>query len=260
MIEYKFHIDPNKIRVQDPQTGFHDEMLNRAVVLPKDRLLVGLGDSEEKVRARLMARYEKSARELRTRTLFGPNGEDLDFEVQAFQYLVRLLNQQSRPAQGWRYWGALLGNNIDFTLDIPGYETFPEARRQALEANLQAHHPIHHLTINGTEVQIAPWKRSLELWLRRLLCQVLPILVIVIGYLVVSRSMAGKWFTFFLVLTAIGYSFYYGGRVVWMLLARRLVPPDYRMCVLLGARRRIPLIDMWLARLVWGLPQANNHA
>jgi hypothetical protein len=165
-IEYKIHIDPQQIRIQDPQTGYHEEMSNRAVVLPKDRLVLGLGESEEKVRARLIARFQKSANDLRTLALFGPRGDDLDYEIQVLQFLARLLNTQSLSVRGWRHYGALLGSDFDYNLEIPGYESFSEARRHALEHNFQARQPLRRLAINGQEVQIPPSKRRLELWAR----------------------------------------------------------------------------------------------
>jgi hypothetical protein len=257
-IEYKIHIDPQQIRIQDPQTGYHEEMSNRAVVLPKDRLVLGLGESEEKVRARLIARFQKSANDLRTLALFGPRGDDLDYEIQVLQFLARLLNTQSLSVRGWRHYGALLGSDFDYNLEIPGYESFSEARRHALEHNFQARQPLRRLAINGQEVQIPPSKRRLELWARRVFSQALPIIAIVLGYLLMPRSMAGSWFTFFIFLTVIGYLFYYGGRVAWMLLARRLVPHDYCMNKLQGNHRRISQIDLWLAQKVWGTPPAGS--
>jgi hypothetical protein len=255
--EFLFHIDPEQLRVQDPQSGYHLEMSNRAVVLPKDRLMVALGEPEEAVRARLSSRYGKSARDLRTRTLFGSSGDDLPYEIQAFQYFNRLLSGQLQQARPAALFGARLAGSFDYALEIPGYETFPEARRQALEQNLQARLPIRKLLINGRQVQIPLWKRNLELLLRRLLCQALPILAILAGYLFMPRTFVSSWISFFLFLMLTGYLFYYGGRLLWMLLVRRLVPRDYRMCMLQGAHKRFSQIDQWLAQVAWGVPRSG---
>jgi hypothetical protein len=38
-----------------------------------------------------------------------------------------------------------------------------------------------------------------------------------------------------------------------MLLARWLVPGDYRLCMLQGMRTRLSRVDRLLARVVWGM-------
>jgi hypothetical protein len=251
-IEFVFHFKSDKILIQDPQTGYNLEMSKRAVVLSKNKLLLALGETEEKVRARLSSRYEKRGDEIRTCTLFGPQGSELTFEIQAFQFFTRLLHSQSQKARGSAHFSAKLVDNFDYVLDIPGYETFSEARRQALEQGLQAHLRIRRLVINGQEVQIPMGKRNLEFWLRRLLCQALPIAAITAGYLVIPPAIARNPLSFLAYLMAIMYVFYYGGKTLWMALVRRLVPQEYRLCMLQGTRDRISKIDLWLARIVWG--------
>ncbi len=254
-IEFTFHIDPEQIRIQDPQTGYKLEMLNLAWIQPREKLLLALGEPEDKVRARLRGRRLKPDSEIYSSKLFGSSGAELFYEIQAFQFFTRVLHEQSQRARSMAHFAAGLAGNFDYSLDIPTYENFPEARRQALEQSLQARLPIRRLAINGQEVQIAHWRRILVLTLRRVLCQALPILAILAGYLFMPRTFVHSWLSFFLFLTVIGYLFYYGGRLLWMLAVRWLVPRDYCLCMLQGAHKQLAQIDQWLAQVVWGVPR-----
>ena len=51
---------------------------------------------------------------------------------------------------------------------------------------------------------------------------------------------------------AVLFLFYYGGKILWMLLARRLAPLDYRLAMLRGTRDQLSTADAWLARTLWG--------
>ena len=94
--EFIFHIDPEQIRLQDPQTGYHLEMSNRAVVRLSNGELLGLGEPEEIVRRRLDRRRRGQAGEIRSVTLFQADGAWLAGEIQAMKYYTWRLHQQSQ--------------------------------------------------------------------------------------------------------------------------------------------------------------------
>jgi hypothetical protein len=257
--EFVFQIDPEQIRIQDPQTGYHLEMSNRAVIRQSDGELLALGEPEEKARAILDSRRRGPAGgqdgEIRTIPLFAADGAWLACEIQAMKHFTWQLHKQSAQARPMAHFLTKLRDGFDYILTIPGYEDFPAARRQALEQSLQAHLRLRRLVINGREVQIPIWKRNLEFWLRRLLAQALPIAAILGGYLTMPSAAAGSPFSFLAYLMAIAYLSYYGGRLLWMLLARSIVPYHYRLYMLQGTHRRLSRIDQMLARAVWGSPR-----
>jgi len=57
--------------------------------------------------------------------------------------------------------------------------------------------------------------------------------------------------SFLAYLLIIIYFTYYAGKILWMLLARRLVPANYRLCMLQGVRSRLTWVDHSLARALW---------
>lgn len=256
-IEFTIHIDPQQIRIQDPQTGYKLEMLNLAWIQPREKLLLALGEPEDKARARLRGRRMRPDTEIYSSKLFGASGAELFYEIQAFQFFTRLLLEQLQRAGSAGHFVDRLTSSFDYALEISGYEAFPEARRSALEHSLQARLPIRRLAINGQPVQIARWRRILEAWLRRVLCQALPILAILAGYLFMPRAFAGSWLSFFLFLMVVGYLSYYGGRLLWMVAVRRLVPRDYCLSMLQGTHKQLAKIDQWLAQLAWGVPRSE---
>jgi len=95
-------------------------------------------------------------------------------------------------------------------------------------------------------------RREAEFWLRRLLVWIVPVVATAIAYVAAPMSIRENRLVLFVYLLAIAFAIYYGGRVLWMLAARRLVPATYRLCMLQGVRYRVPAIDQWLARVLWG--------
>ena len=122
---------------------------------------------------------------------------------------------------------------------------------------MQAHLRLRRLVINGREVQIPKARRTADHWLRRLFVWVMPVVATVFGYVTVPMAILENRFYLFVYLLAIALVFYYSGRVLWMVCARRLVPPTYRLCMLQGLRHRLPLIDKWLAKVLWGAEGRN---
>jgi hypothetical protein len=251
--EFTFQIDPERIVIQDAQIRYRLGVNNRVVYRQKDGRLLALGETEKVVRARLGGQYDWEAGEVRSCSLFGADGAELAYEIQAMQYFTRLLHHQSHGVRPAAHFIARLGNGFDYFLTVQDYETFPEARRNTLEQSLQAHLRMRRLVINGRAVHIPVGKRILELWLRRLLTLILPLAAILAGYLTIPRSVASSPFTFLFYLLVISYSSYYGGKIAWMLLSRRIVPADYRLYMLQGARAKLANVDRLLVRVFWGL-------
>ncbi|MDD4904341.1 MAG: hypothetical protein PHX77_07575 [Candidatus Bipolaricaulis sp.] len=258
-IEFTFRITQDEIRVRDRETGFDRAFVNRVAVHEKPRIIVALGEDEEKVKARLGAWYLEHASEIRFATLFDAEGADRRYEIRVLEYLTRALHRQSQDSRRLKHIAAKLRNAFDYVLEIPGYEAFPEARRHALEEGIQAHMRVRRLVVNGTEVQIPVHRREAEHWLRRLLVWVAPVVATAIAYVAAPVSIMESRLTLFVYLLAIAFCVYYGGKVLWMLAARRLVPATYRLCMLQGLRHRLPAIDQWLARRIWGVTKTGPH-
>jgi hypothetical protein len=254
--EFKFQIDAERICVQDKFSGYHAEVTNRAVYHRSSGRLLALGEPEQVARARLSAYYERQPGEIHSVTLFGADGAELVYEICILKDFTYLLHRQAQRARPMAYILAKLVDSFDYSLSIPGYETFPESRRHAMEQQLQAHLRLRRLMINGREVQIPMWRRNLEFWLRRLLVTILPLLATAIGYLTMPAAVKAGPLSFLAYLFFILYATYYAGKILWMLLSRRLVPADYRLCMLQGAHCRLSRIDRSLARVFWGLKSA----
>lgn len=251
-IEFAFRITKDEIHVRDKETGFDRTFVNRVGVDAKRGIIVSLGEPEDKAKARLGTWYLEHASEVRFCTLFDAKGVDLYYEIRVLEYMTRMLHRESQDSRRFKHMTAKLVNAFDYMLEIPDYEAFPEARRHALEESIQAHLRMRRLVINGNEVQIPRSRRQIEHWLRRLFVWVVPVVATMVGYVSVPPSILENRLYLFIYLLAIAMVFYYGGRVLWMLCARRLVPQTYRLCMLQGMRQRLPAIDKFLARILWG--------
>ncbi|MEN6370052.1 MAG: hypothetical protein ABFD77_10225 [Thermotogota bacterium] len=256
-IEFTFRITKDEIRVRDKETGFDRALVNRVGAHDKRGIIVSLGEPEDKAKARLGAWYLEHASEVRFATLFGAEGPDLRYEIRLLEYLTRQLHRQSQESRRFGHMTAKFASAFDYVLEIPGYEAFPEERRHALEESIQAHLRLRRLLINGREVQISKARRTTDHWLRRLFVWVVPVAATMAGYATVPTTVLENRLYLFLYLLAIALAFYYGGKVLWMLCARRLVPPTYRLRMLQGLRYRLPLIDKWLAKVLWGATETS---
>ncbi len=256
-IEFTFRITKDEIHVRDKETGFDRTFVNRVAVDAKRGIILALGEPGDKVKARLGKWYLDHASEVRFCTLFDAKGTNLYYEIRVLEYVTRMLHRQSQDSRRFKHVAAKLANAFDYVLEIPGYETFPEARRHALEESMQAHLRLRRLVVNGNEVQIPKGRREAELWLRRFFVWVIPVVATAFGYVTAPPPMLENRLYLFLYLLAIALAFYYGGKVLWMLCARRLVPPTYRLRMLQGLRYRLPLIDQWLAKVLWGTTETS---
>lgn len=258
-IEFRFQIDPARIVVQDAQTGYQLEVSNRVIYRRRDGQILLLGVSEQEAQSRLSNDYEREVGEICSALLFGAEGGELANELRAMENFTRLLHHQSQRARPTAHFLTKLVDGFDYIVSLPGYEAYPESRRQRLEQRLQGHLRLRRLVINGREVQTPLWRRNLEFWLRRMLLWVIPIAAMVVAYLTMPAIIASKALFFLLYLLAIIYLCHYAGKVLWMLLARRLVPLEYRLCMLQGVRSRLSPIDRYLAKVWWRADLARLH-
>jgi hypothetical protein len=251
-IEFTFRITKDEIHVRDKETGFDRTFANRVGAHDKRGIIVSLGEPEDKAKARLGTWYLEHASDVRFCTLFDAKGADLHYEIRMLEYVTRMLHGQSQANRRFKHMAAKFVNAFDYVLEIPGYEAFPEARRHALEESMQAHLRLRRLLINGREVQISKARRTTDHWLRRIFVWVLPVVATMTGYATVPTTVLENRLYLFVYLLAIALFSYYTGRIVWMLCARGLVPPTYRLRMLQGMRHRLPAIDKFLARTLWG--------
>jgi hypothetical protein len=250
-LEFVFHIDSERISIADPSTGYRLDVTNRAVVRDGDGLLLALGKGGDEMLAQAERRRGQKGAGSRTCSLFGVDGSELIYEIKVLEHLTQRLHGQFQEAHPIRYFAAKLIDRFDYSMSILGYKMFPEGRRVALEQTIQAHLRLRRLTINGRAVQIPVWRRRIEFWSRRLLVRIVPLAAVVVGYLFGPRAITSRPAALFAYLVAIlGFS-YYGGRLLWSLFAREVVPVDYRLCMLKGRRRRLSRFDRWLAQAVW---------
>ncbi len=248
-VKFVFRIDSERIRAEDPQTGYHTEVPNRAVIRERDGLLVGL--SERKAPGSPGGQSPEERTGHRVAMLFGTGDAELEHEIKVLENITCVLHGQSRSARAAAHFAAKLADRFDYLFEIPGYEGFPEERRRALEESIQAHLRLRRLVMNGRDVQIPTWKRELEIWVRRLLVRGVPAGAVAAGYLTLPHAVAASRWSTAGYLAAIILLSYYGGKVLWMLGVRGLVPRTYRLCMLQGAHHRVLPIDRWLARTLW---------
>jgi hypothetical protein len=256
-VEFIFRMSPEQIRVENPRTGYHLEIGNRAVVRQQDGLLLALGEHKTGGGDDPDERSAKHASDPRVLTLFGAADAELEVEIKALEHLTYMLHRQSQGVQPIAHLAMKLVDGFDYILEIQGYEEFPEARRRALEESMQAHLRLRRLVINGREVEIPMWKRELEIWVRRLFIRGLPIGAVAAGYLALPQAIAVSRWSILGYLLAIAALSYYGGKALWMLAARGLVPRDYRLCMLQGTHHRLLPTDRWLARALWGVARSR---
>lgn len=266
-IKFEFQINPEKINIHDPFTGYRLEIENKVVYRKKSGTVLALGDAEDIVKARLgwqdptsppsiqptiPSSQATADPDIRYQALFSEDGEEFKHEILAMKYFTQALHRQSLRTRPFAHLAAKVFDNFDYLLFIQGYEGFKQDRRSALEQNLQVHLRIRKLIMNGHSVEIPLWKKNVEFWSRRFLTIILPVLMMLIGYLnmpVVVKSSAIVLLVYLLLIT---YGIYYSGKILWMLLARKLVPRDYRMCMLQGNRSQLSGWEIALVRALWG--------
>ncbi len=249
-IEFGFRITPEEVSVSDAGTGFAKVFPNRIAVLASRGTFLAFGETDTQVKARLGAWYEEHADRVEFLTLFGPDGTHLEYEIRVLEHLTRILHGQSQDARRMAHLARKLAHDFDYVLEIPGYETFPAGRRAALEQTMQAHLRLRRLKINGREVQISVRRREAEFWLRVLFGWV-TVAATAVAYLTAPRAVEQSGLFLFAYLAGVAVASHLGGRVLWMLAARRLLPPTYRLCMLQGRRERISRIDRALVRAFW---------
>jgi hypothetical protein len=250
-IEFCFQINPDRICVQDLSTGYRLETNNRVVYRRRDEQILALGEDDKEARTQLGEFYEREADEICSATLFGADGAELPYEIRAMENFTRLLHRQSQSARPTIHFFAKLVDGFNYSMTIPNYENFSKSRRSALEQNLQGHLRLRRLVVNEREVQIPLWRRNLEFYLRRMLILVIPLVAMVAVYLNLPTAFTSNPILFLACLLLPVYCFYYLGKIVWMLLARWLVPVDYRLCMLLGRRSTFSRVDHFLVRVLW---------
>ncbi len=253
--EFVVHIDPEHLRIEDRKAGTHLEFPNRVVVEKRRGLILSLGEDEDAVRARFGDRFP--AGEIATLTVFGADDGLLAYELRVIGHLTRLLANQSGGTRSVSALPSKPGKGGDYLLDVPGYETFPAARRHSLEYALQAQFRLRRLAINGRELQIPARNRELEVQLWRVSSVVLPAVAAIVGYIAAPVVLRADRFAFLLYILLILLLVYYGGRVAWMFLARRIVPVRYCLYMLMTVRHRHSPIDRWLAHAIWGATLAE---
>jgi hypothetical protein len=142
-------------------------------------------------------------------------------------------------------------------MELPGYDLFPPERRRSLEHALQVHFRVRRLTINGEERAIPVQKRELEIMVRRLFVRALPAATALAAYFLAPAGLRAERLAFAACILAVLLGAYYGGRALWMLAARRIVPVEYCRTLLRDLGGRASAVDEWLARAIWGRESAR---
>ena len=251
--KYALHVDSARLCITDEKTGQRLEYANRVVVNGRRGLILALGEEEEAVRGRLG--NQLAGEPLDTLTLFGADAAHLAYEVRVIGHLTRLLNRQTGAPGG--LVATKPGRGAAYTVQLPGYELFPPARRRSLEHALQVHFRVRRLTVNGEERAIPAHRRELEIRVRRMLVRVLPAAAAVAAYFLAPAGLRAERLAFAACILAVLLGAYYGGRVLWMLAARRIVPVEYCRFLLRDLRGRASAVDEWLARAIWGTDSAQ---
>jgi len=249
-VELVFRLDSGRLGIEDKKTGEKVEFPNRVVVNQARGLILSLGEDEEVARSRLAGRFGQD--EMATLSLFGVEGTHLTYELRVLAHLRRLLARQSGNAGRGSLLPGKPGKGSDYILEIPGYELFPLARRREFEHAIQAYFRVRRLLINGEDRAIPAARRELEIQVRRLFVRAVPGAAAIVGYLAAPASLRADRLALLAYVLLILVLVYYGGRVGWMVLARRIVPVEYCLYMLQNARGRRSTVDRWLARTLWG--------
>jgi hypothetical protein len=249
--ELQFIIDPEKIHLLDESIDFRLEADNRVVYRRSNGQILALGGTGEEARVLHKGEFERGAGEVCSTVLFGAQGEEVVYEVRMMEEFTRAYHHRAQRSKPMAHFLAKLVDGFDYVMTIPGYDTFAKARQSKLEQTLQAHLRLRRLVINGREVQIPLWRRNLEFWTRRLLKLVMPVAAMMVAYWLMPVAYKSSPLPFLATLLFYPGVVYCAGKILWMLLARWLVPRDYRLCMLQGRRTEIPRADLFLASLLW---------
>ncbi len=250
-IEFSIQIDPDKIWIQDPGTGYQHRVSNRVVYRRSDGMVLALGEPARESASNPGTIEQWETDEICAEGLFRADGSAVPYEIRAMENFTKLLHRQSQAGRPLVHLFTKLVDGFDYLITIPGYESYPADRRSTLEQRLQCHLRIRRLVINGREMQIPLWKRNLEFWSRRILSLVMPLVLMVIAYLNIPGMFASRPLVFLAYLLIITYGFHFTGKILWMILARYLVPSEYRVCMLQGVRSSLSRLDRCLVRLLW---------
>jgi hypothetical protein len=248
--KFVLHLGAQELRIEDPMTGAHLEVANRVAVHLQRGMILSLGEDVEAVRTRLAGRF--AASDIQPLSLFGPEETHLGYELRVIGHLRRMLAGQMGKPASIRLFAPRPGKGADYVLEIPGYELFGASRRRMFEHALQAHLRLRHLVINGQNVAIPARQRELEIQARRLFVRWLPGAAAIAAFITAPARLRADRLVFLGFVLVVLVLVYYGGRVAWMLLARRIVPVDYCRYMLENVRGRFSPMDQWLARILWG--------
>jgi hypothetical protein len=250
-IEFFIQIDPDKIWIHDPGTGYQHRVSNRVVYRRSDGLVLALGEPARESGSNPGAIEQCEVDAICSEGLFRADGSALPYEIKAMENFTKLLHRQSEAGRPLVHYFTKLVDGFDYFITLPGYESYPAERRNILEQRLQCRLRIRRLVINGRDVQIPLWKRNLEFWSRQILVLVLPLVMMVVAYLNMPGIFSSIALVFLAYLLVVTYSFHVIGKLLWMILAGWLVPGHYRLCMLQGVRSSLSRLDRCLVRLLW---------
>jgi hypothetical protein len=253
-IEFFIQIDPDKIWIHDPGTGYQHRVSNRVVYRRSDGLVLALGEPARESDSNPGAIEQWKADEICAEGLFRADGSALRYEIKAMEHFTKLLHRQSQAGRPLVHFFTKLVDGFDYYITIPGYESYPADRRNILEQRMQCRLRIRRLVLNGREVQIPLWKRNLEFWSRKVLVLVMPLVMMVVAYLNMPGIFSSSALVLLAYLLFVTYSLHVIGKLLWMVLAGRLVPGHYRLCMLQGVRSSLSSFDRYLVRLLWQSP------
>jgi hypothetical protein len=138
------------------------------------------------------------------------------FDTAVVKYYVAFLYS------GINKTGVNITDWFDYELLIPEYEKWSESRKLLFEYSLQSEQRARRLTINGKSIEIAIWKRYLEISLRSFFTVILPYIIFFIGIMKFEATILNFLLTVFLV---IGFGF--AGVFLWFLTTKKLISKSY---------------------------------
>jgi hypothetical protein len=166
------------------------------------------------------------------------------------KWLTVNVHREMHHRMPFKHFFLKLFDQFDYSLSISGGFSAEYLRglSQVLAANLR----LRCLTVNGQELTIPLWRRNVEYWIRRLLLDIVPLLVLFISYIRMPAYFKTNPFLFLAFLCVFPYMARFIGRGLWILIQQWLVPHGYIIKLLLARKTKLNWGDRFWLRLFGG--------
>jgi len=248
-IEFKFVINPNTITASVPGTEIQIVVENKLAYDSALRTILHAAKPGEQIPYHILELTERPGRQVSVISVFTGESEDGNVEISLMQLFTRFLHQEVRKIMPFRFMAVKLFDQFDYSLEIePDLSLVNLQRlRDAFFVNFR----MRRLTINGSDLTIALWRRNCEYWLRMVLVNVIPLTAMILGYFFMPAIFRSTAVLFLLFLTVVLFFSRFLGKGLWIWGSQSLVSRGYVRNLLLARWSRLPWEENYWMKLLW---------